>query len=166
MKEATFSSRLSMLVNSTLNALVHPDKPSIKPRPGKEPPRGKRSRPDRREFFYYQKVMNNDTQRVIGHLADIGSGGFKLDSQEPLPVNTDFHLRMDLTSEVADKPFMVFVARSRWCRVDPLDPYVYNVGFQFIHISPGDLEIFIRMMEKYGKEYDNKPIHLRRSNMW
>ena len=72
---------------------------------------------------------------------------------------------MNLTSEVADKPFMVFVARSKWCKVDPLDPYIYNVGFQLIHISPGDLEIFNRMMEKYGREPSGK-IDLRRSNKW
>ena len=58
---------------------------------------------------------------------------------------------MDLTSEVANKPSMEFVARSKWCEVDPLDPFLYNVGFQLINISPGDIEIFNRMMEKYGK---------------
>ncbi len=166
MKEATFSSRLGMLVTNVLDTFGQQKKSSVKPRAGRKPPGHKHDRLERKEFFYYQKVMDNDTLETIGHLADISSGGFKLDSQKPLPVNKDFQLRMELISEVADKPFMVFVARSRWCRVDPLDPYVFNVGYQFIHISPGDLEIFLRMMEKYGKEYDTRPVNLRRSNMW
>jgi hypothetical protein len=112
------------------------------------------------------QLFDHDTQELVGHLADISSGGFKLDSQNPIPTDKDFLFRMDLTNEVANKPFMVFVARSKWCDVDPLDPFCYNVGFQLINISPGDIEIFNRMLEKYGTNHRNKLIDLRRSNMW
>jgi hypothetical protein len=121
---------------------------------------------ERKDFSYYMRLVDNDTQNLVGHLVDISSGGFKLDSQAPIPINKDFRLRMDLTSEVADKPAMVFVARSRWCEVDPLDPFIYNVGFQLINISPADLDIIIRMMEKYGKAVRDKRIDKRRSNLW
>ena len=73
---------------------------------------------------------------------------------------------MDLSNEVANKPSMVFVARSKWCEVDPLDPFLYNVGFQLVNISPGDIEIFNRMMEKYGTKSDDKRIDKRRTNLW
>lgn len=125
-----------------------------------------RRRLERKDFSYYMRLINNDTQDLVGHLVDISSGGFKLDSQTPIPINKDFRLRMDLTSEIADKPAMVFVARSRWCEVDPLDPFIYNVGFQLINISPADLEIFNRMMAKYGKKVEDKRIDKRRSNLW
>jgi hypothetical protein len=61
---------------------------------------------------------------------------------------------------------MVFVARSKWCEVDPLDPFIYNVGFQLVNISPGDLDIFHRMMETYGKKVKDKRVDKRRSNLW
>lgn len=112
------------------------------------------------------RLVDNDTQELVGHLMDISSGGFKLDSQKSIPVNKDFRLRMDLTSEVANKPTMVFVARSKWCQVDPLDPFIYNVGFQLVNISPSDLDIINRMMEKYGKKVVDKRIDKRRSNLW
>ncbi|MGB7876532.1 MAG: PilZ domain-containing protein [Anaerolineales bacterium] len=121
---------------------------------------------ERKEFSYYMRLIDNDTQDLIGHLVDISSGGFKLDSQTPIPVSKDFRLRMELTSEVADKPTMTFIARSKWCEIDPLDPFVYNVGFQMINISPGDLNIIKRMMEKYGKKINDKRIDKRRSNLW
>ena len=121
---------------------------------------------ERKDFSYYMRLVDNDTHNLVGHLVDISSGGFKLDSQTPIPVNKDFRLRMDLTSEVASKPAMVFVARSRWCQVDPLDPFIYNVGFQLVNISPGDLDIFRRMMEKYGKKVVDKRIDKRRTNLW
>jgi hypothetical protein len=121
---------------------------------------------ERKDFSYYMRLIDNDTQNLVGHLVDISSGGFKLDSQGPIPINKDFRLRMDLTSEVADKPAMIFVARSKWCEVDPLDPFIYNVGFQLVNISPTDLEIINRMMAKYGKKVKDKRIDKRRSNLW
>ena len=112
------------------------------------------------------QLVDDDTRKLVGHLVDISSGGFKLDSQAPIPTNKDFRFRMDLTSEVADKPTMTFIARSRWCQTDPLDPFIYNVGFQLINISPGDLEIFNRMMEKYGHQRQDKRVDKRRTNLW
>lgn len=121
---------------------------------------------ERKDFSYYMRLVDNDTQNLVGHLVDISSGGFKLDSQSSIPVNKDFRLRMDLTSEVANKPAMIFVARSKWCEIDPLDPFIYNVGFQLVSISPSDLEIINRMMEKYGKKIEDKRVDKRRSNLW
>ena len=121
---------------------------------------------ERKDFSYYMQLVDDNTQKLVGHLVDISSGGFKLDSQAPIPTNQDFRFRMDLTNEVADKPSMTFIARSKWCQVDPLDPFIYNVGFQLLNIAPGDLEIFIRMMEKYGERTDDKRIDKRRSNLW
>ena len=121
---------------------------------------------ERKDFSYYMRLVDNDTQELVGHLVDISSGGFKLDSQVPIQVDIDFRLRMDLTSDVASKPSMVFVARSKWCEVDPLDPFIYNVGFQLVNISPSDLNIFNRMVEKYGSKSDDKRIDKRRTNLW
>lgn len=121
---------------------------------------------ERKDFSFYMQLVNDETQELVGHLVDISSGGFKLDSQTPIPLNKDFRFRMDLTSEVAEKPTMTFLARSKWCQSDPLDPFVYNVGFQLINIAPGDLEIFNRMMENYGTQIKDKRIDKRRSNLW
>jgi hypothetical protein len=125
-----------------------------------------RRQKDRKEFSYYMRLIDNETQELVGHLTDISTGGFKMDSQNLIPVNKDFRFRMDLTSEVANKPSMTFVARSKWCEVDPLDPFTYNVGFQLINIAPSDLAIFNRMMEKYGSKPEDKRIDPRRTNRW
>ncbi len=113
---------------------------------------------DRKDFSYYMRLTNVETGELVGHLVDISTGGFKLDSQKPLTVEKEFRFHMDLTSEVASKPFMVFKARSKWCQVDPLDPFVYNVGFEMLDITPGDLDIFKRIVEKYGTSSRDKGI--------
>jgi hypothetical protein len=166
MKAMTLSTRINMFVAGVLDALVEEEKTPTKSPAGKEPLKARLSRPQRKDFFYYMPLINDDTKEIVGHLADISSGGFKLDCQNPIPVHKEFRFLMKLTSEVASKPFMVFMARSRWCRPDPIDPYVYNVGYQLVSIASEDLEIFNRMMEKYGREYIKGNIDLRRSNKW
>ena len=131
-----------------------------------KPAPAKSARQERKEFSYYMQLFNDETQELVGHLADISSGGFKLDSLQPIAPEVDFRFRLNLTSEVADKPFMVFVARSKWCKVDPFDPFCYNVGFQLLNISPKDIEIFNRMVEKYGTNREHKIFDPRRSNRW
>lgn len=110
---------------------------------------------NRRNFSYYMRVMDETTGELVGHLADISTGGFKLDCRQPVPLNRDFALRVDLTSEVANKTHMVFAARSKWCQPDRYDPSAYNVGFQIINMSASDLEVFARMFEKYGSTNKN-----------
>lgn len=166
MRATTHPSRLNTVVTHLLDYMGIQDRPSEETYAGKGQPQAKRTRPERRDFTFYTKLVDHDTQELAGHLADVSSGGFKLDCPKQIPLNMDFRFSMNLSSEVADKPVMTFVARSKWCKVDPLDPYVYNAGFQLIHISPTDLVIFNRMVEKYGRVHETRNMDLRRSNKW
>jgi hypothetical protein len=141
--------------------------PKPTPEPETDLSPAERRRRDRKDFSYYMQLFNHESNELVGHFADISTGGFKLDSLSPIPPNKDIRFRLDLTSDVANKPFMIFVARSKWCKVDPLDPFSYNVGFQLTNIAPGDLEIFNRMTKKYGRKKEKfGSIDLRRSNKW
>jgi len=119
----------------------------------------------RRNFSYYMRIMDEVNGQLVGHLIDISTGGFKLDSSKAIPLNKDFRLRIELTGEVANKNFMIFAARSRWCQPDDIDPSSFNVGFQITNMSPSDFEIFNRIFEKYGSQGNSQ----RKSNsdyMW
>lgn len=105
---------------------------------------------ERRNFTYYMRVVDDLSGQLVGHLADISPRGFKLDCSQALSIGKDFRLRMDLTSDVADKPFIVFTARSKWTHPDSMDPFVHNVGFEIVNISLVDGQIFQRIVEKYG----------------
>jgi PilZ domain len=166
MKEITLPARINRMVTNLLGSAGQPVKPSSRSSEKDGSSKIRRSRPERKEFFYYKQLMNPVTRQVEGHLADISAGGFKLDSQRPLPTNMDFKFLINLSDEVADKPQIVFVARSRWCRIDPLDPYVYNVGFQLVDIDPEDREIFNSMMDKYARAATKANVNLRHSNKW
>ena len=107
---------------------------------------------DRRDFTYYMQVTDELSKQLIGYLTDISSGGFRLDTPKQIPGGQDFRMQIQLTSDIADKNSMVFVARSKWCHPDHVDPNTYNVGFEIVNMAPSDRVIFQRMFDKYGAE--------------
>jgi PilZ domain-containing protein len=107
---------------------------------------------NRRQFTYYMQVLDDATKQIVGYLSDISTGGFKLDCDQRIPVGHDFRLTIQLNSEIADKTNMTFIARSKWCRPDHIDPTSFNVGFEIINMAPSDMVIFQRMFEKYGSQ--------------
>ncbi|MGQ9832766.1 MAG: PilZ domain-containing protein [Candidatus Villigracilaceae bacterium] len=109
-----------------------------------------RRRAKRRPFAYYMQIVDAETQEPIGHLSDISTLGFKIDSQNEIPIGKEFRMRLDLNSDVADIPYMTFTARSKWCRNDELYPFMYNVGFELLSINPHEAAIYARIVEKYG----------------
>jgi hypothetical protein len=106
----------------------------------------------RRDFTYYMQVTDDISKKLIGYLTDISTGGFRLDSLKQIPAGQDFRMQIQLTSDIADKNSMVFIARSRWCHPDHVDPNTYNVGFEIIDMTPSDRVIFQRMFDKYGSQ--------------
>lgn len=107
---------------------------------------------NRRDFSYYMQVTNEATKELLGYLSDISTGGFKLDSPKKIAPGQDFRLHIELTPDIAEKNSMVFIARSKWCQPDNIDPSSFNVGFEIINMSPSDMAIFQRMFDKYGSE--------------
>lgn len=104
----------------------------------------------RKNFSYYMRVMDEVTGNLVGHISDISSGGFKLDSKQPVPLNINFRLRIDQTSEISNKSYMIFSARAMWCQGDRFEPGTFNVGFKITEMTPGDYDIFLKMFNAYG----------------
>ena len=105
----------------------------------------------RRQFGYYMPVMESSTSELVGYLSDISSHGFRLDTPKPLAVNKNYSLRLDLTPDVSDRPFIIFTARVKWGQTDVSDPGAYVEGFEVVNISHHDHNIFSNILEKYGR---------------
>jgi hypothetical protein len=104
----------------------------------------------RRSLAYYMLVLDSNTRDTLGHLVDITPLGLMMDSQKPLPLQKDYRLRLDTTSDVADKSYIKFTARTKWCLPDAVEPYLYDIGFSIIDISQHDAEIIRQIAEKYA----------------
>ncbi|MCL4270537.1 MAG: PilZ domain-containing protein [Anaerolineales bacterium] len=104
----------------------------------------------RKIFSYYMRVLDEYTGEIIGQIADISTGGFKIESTQRLPVGASYQLRIDQMGAISPKSHITFAARTRWCQRDPYDPTIYNVGFQIVDMTPADYDIFVSMFNAYG----------------
>jgi hypothetical protein len=104
----------------------------------------------RRNLVYYIPVIAGDTHRPIGRMADISQKGFKLDSETQIPTGKDFELGLNTTPDVADIAFISFVARSKWCEADKIEPCQYYIGFDIVDIEPHASQIVQCIVDKYG----------------
>jgi hypothetical protein len=111
---------------------------------------------NRRFLLYYMRVYDAGTRQQIGNLVDITPGGIMVVSEHPLPEGQTFHLRMELSDEVANKPYMEFSALSKWCEPDII-PNMFNTGFEILDLKPEDSSIIHQIIEEFGFR-DNKPI--------
>ncbi|MEK6752985.1 MAG: PilZ domain-containing protein [Chloroflexota bacterium] len=106
----------------------------------------------RKNFSYYMRVLDETTGELVGQLSDISTGGFRIESSQPIAIGTNFQLRIDQTREISNKSFLSFTARVRWCQLDPYDPTIYNVGFQLVDMTPADYDIFVKMFNEYAAQ--------------
>lgn len=104
----------------------------------------------RKRVTIYMRVKDDDTQEILGHMVEVSETGLRLETIEPQPANRDYYLRLELTPDLGDIPYIVFIARTRWCRMDDIQPNLYQVGFQIVEIMPEDRVIFSRILQKYG----------------
>jgi hypothetical protein len=103
----------------------------------------------RRYLMYYVRVFDVYTGELVGNLVDITPQGAKLVSKASIPTNRVFQLKMELSEDIADKPYLEFTAKSLWCQPD-IDPRLYNTGFQLLDVAPQDVEIIQRIIDTYG----------------
>ncbi len=103
----------------------------------------------RKHVAYYTRMFDAKSDVQLGNLGDISLGGVMLISAIPFPPDTTFQLKLELSDDIADKPFMVFEALSLWSHPD-LDPELNNTGFRITKIAPEDLEIIRNILQAYS----------------
>jgi hypothetical protein len=105
---------------------------------------------DRKILSYYLPVLDAVSIKTLGIMTDISKGGFRVDSQEPIPAGQVNYLRLDVSIDIAAQAYLMFTSRSKWCHPDYINPSIYNVGFEIIDIEHEDALIYQRVSEKYG----------------
>lgn len=109
----------------------------------------KRTTP-RKKFNLYMRVLNDDTGEILGHMVEVSTTGLRLETVGSQPLEKDYYLRIELTPDLgAAMPFLVFIARTKWCKMDVIQPNLFQVGFEIVEMVPEDVEIFLRIIQKY-----------------
>jgi hypothetical protein len=116
------------------------------------PSKQERRRLKRRKLAYYIVVLDALAEKTIGHLVDVTPSGIMIDSRDPLPLEKEYTLSLDTSEDVADKIFITFIARTIWCLPDPVDIYLFDIGFSIVDIAESDAAILKRISEKYAAQ--------------
>jgi len=104
----------------------------------------------RKSLTYYMLVLDANSREMVGHLVDLTPKGLMMDSQKPLTLEKEYHLRLDTMPDVADKNYIKFTARTKWCLPDVVEPYLFDIGFSITDITPHDAEIIRQIADKYA----------------
>lgn len=93
-----------------------------------------RRRQERFSLECYLKVIDADTEALLGHIEDISTGGMKLLSSEPIPTGQDFRLLLEISLGDDNQARVLVEARSIWTLED-INPGFHNTGFCFLGLS-------------------------------
>ena len=104
---------------------------------------------NRKYIAFFTRIFNRENGDLLGHLADLTPEGMMLISEEPIYIEQDLELRMDLSGTFFEKENLDFSARSVWCLPD-IDPKFWNTGFKIIELSEENKEIIQRIIAEYG----------------
>lgn len=103
----------------------------------------------RRFLLYYMRVFESVTRKQIGNLVDITPKGIMVVCDKQVPDSQFMKLRLELSNEVSEKPWMEFVAISKWCKPD-VNPSMYSVGFEILEIDKEDAKTIDRIINEFG----------------
>jgi hypothetical protein len=90
--------------------------------------------------------MENSEQ--IGHVIDLTTEGILLLSDRPIPIDKQFHLKMDLPSDIKGTDLFEFRAVSLWSSKDE-NPDFINTGFKILEIEEEGLRVINRLIKRF-----------------
>lgn len=88
----------------------------------------------RRHLIFYLRVFDNKTGDLLGYLADITTEGLMIMSEQPIPSNQAYELKIDVHSQLTQEKSIVLTATSLWSKKS-LNPDIYDSGFAINELS-------------------------------
>jgi hypothetical protein len=100
-------------------------------------------------LVYYLLVFDRKTDKLVGNVVDITTGGMKLMSKEPVKPGTVHHFRMALPGEMGGSKEIVFEAKSVWSKNNLYSDF-YGTGFVFEKIADDDIAVIRDLIDRFG----------------
>jgi hypothetical protein len=93
----------------------------------------------RRHLIFYLRVIERESNAVLGFLVDITTQGIMMMSEFPTEIGKTFHLKLLTDAGPQGEKFLEFQAVSKWCERS-VNTDFYDTGFELIDINPDDLQ--------------------------
>ena len=114
---------------------------------------------DRKYLIVYSRVFERDLGKMLGYLGDLSLSGAMIISEQAQTVNSVLPLRLDLPDiHLFNVGQLDILARVAHCEPD-INPAFYNIGFEFLDVTPENKVIIEKMMDAYEfrRELPNYP---------
>ena len=103
----------------------------------------------RRHLIFFLNVYEVESGNLIGHVVDINSEGLMLVSEEIIPTDKNYHLKIRLPLEENKSKYITFRADSLWSKND-VNPVFYDTGFKFTEVSIKDTLAIAEIIKQFG----------------
>ena len=128
-----------------------------------------RRRLPRKYLIVYSRVYERNLGMIIGYLGDLSQLGAMIISEEPQTVDSVLPIRFDLPDmNIFNSAQLDLTARVVHC-VPDVNPDFYNIGFEFLELTGGQLSTIEKMMEAYefrrgSHNYPPSPSSIQNNN--
>ena len=103
----------------------------------------------RRHLIYYLEATDRETGKLIGFLVDITTKGIMLMSKTPIETGKIFQLRILLKTDLIEKKYLNFDAKSKWCEKS-INTDIYDTGFELINKDISDFREIEEVIDELG----------------
>lgn len=103
----------------------------------------------RRHLIYYLEATDRETGKLIGFLVDITTKGIMLMSKTPIETGKIFQLRILLKTDLIEKKYLNFDAKSKWCEKS-INTEIYDTGFELINKDISDFREIEEVIDELG----------------
>jgi hypothetical protein len=104
---------------------------------------------NRRYLVFYLRIYDGLSSKILGHLVDISEKGMMLISDNAIPVNENYRLRMRLPTQMKEGNEIIFDATSRWCKGDA-NPDFFLAGFQMHDIEQSHRDLVLTLIRDFS----------------
>ena len=113
-----------------------------------------RRRETRRKMMAFTPVYDLHPRMLLGYLGDMTMRGALVIGTSLTTIGRETELEIDLPSDIPDIPTIPvkLPARIAWCRQDE-SPQYYNIGVEFLEISPENALLFEQILDRYHFRY-------------
>ena len=103
----------------------------------------------RRHLIYYLEAVDRETDKLVGFLVDITTKGIMLMSKTPIETGKIFQLRILLKTDLSEKKYLNFDAKSKWCEKS-INTEIYDTGFELINKDISDFREIEEVIDELG----------------
>jgi len=98
-------------------------------------------------LVHYLRVMKAENNELIGHLVDVTTEGMMIISEQSIPLQQTYNLRMEIPTDDEVPQMIALTAQSLWTKKD-VNPNFHDTGFKLINPSKRAINAITRLIEE------------------